>query len=808
MLAKHPGLSAVSVIGIAVATAVGAGAFGVIDAVTNPAMPIHQDERVVSLINTNAAQAQNPDRQSLHHFLHWRQSLRTVHDLAAFSGVRRNLIVPGGATEPIRAARMTASGFRVARVAPLLGRPLLEADDRAGAPAVVVVAYDEWKRVFSGDPAIIGRRVRIGAEEHIVVGVMPEGFHFPVRHRYWIPLRLDSAALESAEGPELDVFGRLADGVTLEAAQQELTMLRHRMRSSQPTRDGQLYPRVLPFTYPFMQIHGPGALWMLRGLKLAVALLLVVVAVNVSILIYARTAARTGEIAVRTALGASRRRIVTQLFAEALVLSALAATIGLVVASLALDASERFLDQAMGGELPFWLRFGVSMRLTAYVAGLAVLTSVIVGVVPALKATGRDIQGQLQRLGSRGSKMYLGRTWTMLIVAQVAVAVAALPFGVHIAAQSMYRATAAPGYAVDEFLQASLWFEGDASLAVDAAADQANRAGLREKGAELVRRLESEPAVVGVTFATALPGGEGLDRVALEVDGAAGRHQVSVNHVDVDFFEVYGIWSVAGRRFGAPDGVPGANTAIVNRVLAERLLGDRDVVGRRVRRLMWTSTGDMQAGPWLRIVGVVPETGVQGDFEPTEPTLYQPSAPGEIDGALAVRLRSGASPAGFVSRLRALAAEVDPALHLDELRTAVDADREQRRGLMYVALGVVTVTASVLLLSAAGMFAMMSFIVARRRREIGIRAALGAAPGRLLRSIFARAGAQLGAGVLAGLALAVLVDVGMGGGPLSREGIVLIPAVAVLMLGIGLLAALVPARNGLAVQPTEALREE
>ena len=248
-------------------------------------------------------------------------------------------------------------------------------------------------------------------------------------------------------------------------------------------------------------------------------------------------------------------------------------------------------------------------------------------------------------------------------------------------------------------------------------------------------------------------------------------------------------------------------------MFAERFLGGGPVLGRRVRLLDRRSggePGDVEAGPWLEIVGVVPDFAVQlSDFDPADPKLYLPMALARAPTVLnlAVRIRGGSAPA-FAGRLRDIAAAVDPALQLHELQSAADVERQARQALLFLALGIAAVTASVLLLSATGIYAMMSFTVARRRREIGIRAALAADPRRILTGVFARASAQLGAGVLSGLVLAAAVDRVVGGGPLEGKGVVLLPVVAALMMAVGLLAALGPARRGLAVQPTEALREE
>lgn len=201
MLAKYPGLSLVSVIGISVAIAIGAGGFGLIHATVDAPLPLDEGERIVTVHNADAAKPFNQDQQTAHDFLQWRDQLTTVRDLAAFTPRSTSLFIPGGSVDQVRIAHMTPSGFRVARVAPILGRPLLDDDERPGAPPVLVIAHEEWQHRFGGDPGIIGWPVRLDGETHTVVGVMPEGFRFPVNHHYWVPLRLDPSAHEIGGGP-------------------------------------------------------------------------------------------------------------------------------------------------------------------------------------------------------------------------------------------------------------------------------------------------------------------------------------------------------------------------------------------------------------------------------------------------------------------------------------------------------------------------------------------------------------------------------------------------------------------------------
>ncbi|MGI9181348.1 MAG: ABC transporter permease [Longimicrobiaceae bacterium] len=319
MLIKHRGLTLIGGFAIAVAIAVGAIAFEAISEVLDPAVPLQEGERLVSLQYATDTPG-NPERRVLHDFVAWREELVSVEHLGAFRTVEHNLVSGEGPPEPIKVAEITASGFRVARAAPLLGRYLIPDDERDGAQPVVVIGHEAWQSRFSGDPDIVGRTIQLGAAPHIVVGVMPEGFQFPVSHQFWVPLRADPSAYERLQGPALYVFGRLAPGVTLEEAQAEITTIGRRAAAAYPETHERLRLRVLPYTREHLDLEHPLVRVALRILQLLVSGLLVVVAVNLAVLQYARTVARLGEIAVRSALGASRRRILAQLFVESLVL--------------------------------------------------------------------------------------------------------------------------------------------------------------------------------------------------------------------------------------------------------------------------------------------------------------------------------------------------------------------------------------------------------------------------------------------------------------------------------------------------------
>jgi predicted permease len=802
ILAKSPGLSLVGGLGIAVAVALAAAGYAVVNSYSYPDVPLDQGDRLVALMKFDP-QARREEDRLLYDFLAWRRELRTVTDVGAFRTIRRNLVSESGQIEPITLAEMTASGFRAARVPPLRGRVLIDADEQPGAPAVVVIGHDVWQSRFARDPSIVGRQLRIGREAHTIVGVMPEGFAFPVSHHYWVPLRIDSRAVVApGTGPSLNVFGRLAAGVTRESAEAELRVVTRRPSIGGPPELAALQARVLPYPEVFMHGEVGGSNETMAAARFMLALFLLVVAMNVGVLVYARTVMRTGEIAVRTALGATRARIVAQLFAEAFVLSALSSLVGLAVVAVGLRMFDAALADMLDGDVPFWMHAGVSFGTVVYTLALATLAAVIVGVLPALRATGSKLRGAMGSLGS-GAKAQLGATWTVLIVAQVAITVAVLPPALLKGWEVIQEARRPQSFAAGEYLTTRFAVESDAdpsAIATDTA-----RAILHR----LIARLAIEPGVAGTSITTDAPW-EG-NGASLEADrGVADAKRAIILNVDTSFFRLFGARMIAGRAFNASD-VPlrsADRPVIVSRSFVTEILGGGEAVGRRVRYQSFSK--DPQ--PWLTIAGVV-EDFPPGNSNATESTkrgarMYQLAMPGELTDALLTIRLSGQTPETFMPALRRIAASVDPMLQLSHMSTLDAMYRDYTKGGAQLALVVALVTAVVILLSGAGIHALMSFAVNQRRREIGIRAALGAPAGRILRSVLTRATRQLALGFGIGLVVTVAIDRASGGALLSGTGLLVVPVTVALMLVVGLLAATGPARRGLRVEPTEALRAE
>jgi putative ABC transport system permease protein len=822
MLLRYPALSLVSVLGMSVGITIAAGAFTGASMMMGTTLPLPEGDRLVSLLNWDASTSSR-ELRLLYDLEAWRDA-KSVEDLSVSRNVQRNLIVGGRAPEVVLVAEISASAFRAARVGASRGRTLLPEDERAGAPDAMVIGHDEWVRRFGADPDIIGQSVGLGPTVYTIVGVMPEGFGFPTYHSFWIPWRLDAAAYAPRSGPGINVFGRLAPGATLESVQAELTAISRRLAAASPATHEHLRPLVMAYAHAFSEIEDSEDALAVYAIEIAIVLLLVLICVNVAILVYARTATRQGEIAVRGALGASRRRIVAQLFVEALMLAGVSAVIGIGLTAVGLRQLESAL-RPLVGSWPFWFSLELQTSTVIYVVGLTLFAAAIVGVTPALKATGRHVHTRLQTLSpGAGSRMQMGRLWMVLIVAQVAFTVAILPMATYFAWSSL-RLQSGGGYATAEFLSASLSLDSTATPLTGKAFAARYSGAL----AEIERRLKDDSRVREVTFSLTSPGREvavvlEAEGVPVPVDPVDARilegtkrgTLVRLNRVAPNFFSAFDVPVSIGRGLTAADasagdggGPPGV---LVSRGLVDQVFSGANPLGRRIKyvgRSSEVASKNVVLERWYEIVGVVPDFPVRGPFDDeSEGRVYHAVAAGDLYPArLNVRARTG-DPAALADPLRGLSASIDPDVLLLDVSTAEIAFRQAQGMMRLIGVSLGLVILSVILLSSAGIYSLMSFTVARRRREIGIRAALGADRNRILVGIFSRVLAQLGAGAVLGLIAAVGLEQILEGDMIQDYRAMLLPLVVLLMMTLGVIAAIGPVRQGLRIQPIEALRDE
>ncbi|MDQ3421634.1 MAG: ABC transporter permease [Acidobacteriota bacterium] len=551
MTVRHPALSAIAIFGITVAIAMSATMFTLVGEQLNPSdLPLPDGRRIVALQQWDSA-SNVPQPLGAPDLIAWREQLSTVRHLGAFRTLTRNLIVPPAAPQPIAVAEMSAAGFEVAGVAPAMGRAIRPEDEQPGAAAVVVIGHAEWRSRFGANPGVLDMTVQLGATHYTIVGVMPEGFAFPINHAYWIPLRLDAFTPPAGGGQPLTAFGQLAGGATLQSAQAELTAIGERARTVSPTTHQHLRPRVVSYAYQFSAMEQPDNKLALQLARFFITLLLVVISINVAVLVYARTAARQAEIAVRTALGASRGRIIAQMFTEGLVLAGFGALAGVPLAAVALRQIRQAVLQEEGA-LPFWYRFTISGDTIAYVVALAAMAAAVIGALPAWKATGSRIQNRLQALtAGGGSGMHLGRVWTALILLQVAFAVALLPMVLVRTSEIAAEGTAPFGFAADEYLMAQLSVEQPSTG--QTAPVQSNES-LARQYREIEQRITETGTVRAITFSSFAPGSE--PDVVVRSDVGATDASVEVNRVAVNFFDTFGVRILTGRNFMNADAAP------------------------------------------------------------------------------------------------------------------------------------------------------------------------------------------------------------------------------------------------------------
>jgi putative ABC transport system permease protein len=812
MLAKYPGITLVGGLAMAFAIWFGTVTFEMIGQFIYPTIPLPGGERLVKIQNWDVARSAAEPRV-VHDFLIWRDQLRTVTDLGAFRDVPRNLTAPGGEIREVRVAEMTTAGFTLSSVKPLMGRTLNANDERGESPPVVVIGYEVWRDRFGSDPAILGKSVKMGEAFASVVGVMPKGYAFPVAHEAWMPLRVERLERTPRTGVAITVFGRLAEGKSLEDVQAELDLVGRRMSAEFKQTHEHLKPRVAAYADSFTP---GGDMAMQVGINVMIIALLALICGNVALLLFARAATRESELTVRSALGASRGRLVMQLFAEALVLGGVAAALGVAAAALTLRLyGMEYLKVGIGTTLPFWINTDLSPLTVLYAIGLTVLGAVIAGVLPALRVT-RGISAKL-RQGTAGSGLRFSGVWTFVIVAQVAATVV-LPAIVMLENNEMSRVqTADIGIPAKEYLGMRVETEGPPmglGTDVEREAQMNRRAQARQT---LSQRVANEPGVLGVTFVSSLPGtshGGARFQFADSTLVPPGTRVASLAYVDLNYFSVLQAPILSGRAFHSGDLTPGARSVIVDVRFINEAFGGGSPLGRRIRIGRSDSS-------WWEIVGVVKELGMSSPVERgIDPGVYIPVPPGFLDSPYMLIHASGDLLA-MSPRLRTIAEAVDPGMRLNEI-VRMDLASDDLVWFLKIWRQITSVlTGIAVLLSLAGIFAVLSFTVSKRTREIGVRVAVGASPRRIVSTIFRRPLTQVSVGIVVGAILvgvgSVIVrnhipdsDMGMhtfkGGMPLGQLAVLV--TYSATMLGVCLLACIVPTRRALSVQPTEALRAE
>jgi predicted permease len=794
---RNPGLSLAVVATLALALAANAAVFGVLNAVLLERLPYRDPDRVVFVAHHYARMQASGSVPGL---LDYRREARAFEGIAASAPGSANL-TGGGDPERLDGLVVTANFFEVLGVDAARGRTFLPGEDQPGRADVVVISHGLWQRRFGGDPGLLGPALQIDGAPRVLVGIMPEGFR---RGRgwgrenladVWVPLELTEARRdESRRGDEfLDVYARLTPGVSLEQAQADIDRVAAAIRARLPDRYTEVagwHHRLLPLKEEIAAPLRP----LLLALLGAVLALLLIAATNIAGLLLARAAARRRETSIRAALGAGRARLVRQLLTESAVLACVAVVAGLGVARIAVGVLEG-LDRVT---LPRAQPIELDARVLGFTLAVALLALLVGGLIPALQGATRDLMAGLRSRAAGGGTPL--RTRRILVVAQTGVALALL-----VATGLMLRSLGRLGEVEMGFRpQDRLVFR--VALPASRYGDAAARVAFAEALLERVRAL---PGARRAAAVHGLPLSGELNSGSFEIEGRVQRPDQPEPHAQSwsatpGYFETLGIPLREGRLFETRDAAGAPPVAIVSRTLAERYWPDESAVGRRID--FEGSDGDRR---WREIVGVVGDVRSRGPDAEPRPQLYTPWAQRPFRSASFV-LHAAGEPLGLIAGVRAALRGVDPEQPLYGVTTLATLAREAVGGRRAVAMALSGFAMAALLLAALGLYALLAYTVRERSGEIGVRMALGAAPGDLVRQ-FVREGLAL---ALPGLALGAALAY-----PASRllEGLVFgvdlgdAPTwlgVALTLVVAALAASAIPAWRAARVDPLVALRAD
>jgi putative ABC transport system permease protein len=792
-LLRSPGFTAIALLTLALGIGANSAVFSVVRAVLLRPLPYPAPERLVRVYTIG--REGDLSVFSPANFRDARTANRSLEHMSFATRAGLNLTGRGDAIQ-LDAARVGQDFFQTLGVRPLLGRWLLPEENEPGRDRVVVLSHALWQQRFGGDAAIVGRTVRLDGEPYEVVGVMPEGFSYPEGREAWVPMEYDASFLgEQNRGSYfLPAFGRLKPGVSAEAAATELAAIGRRLEQEHPETNTGWKMTVVPLREAMVGEVRP-ALLVLLG---AVGLVLLIACANVANLLLARATAREGEMAVRAALGASRARMVRQLLTESLLLGTVGGGLGLL---LALWGAHWLLELRPRG-IPRLDGVGVDATVVAFTAGVAVITGLLFGVIPALQSTRAGLSGALKEggrgaLGRRGS----ARVRDALVVAEMALALVLLAGAGLLVRSFVTLRSVDPGFRGESVLTFGIQLP-------DAAYDtEQKRVEFHDR---LVERLEALPGARSAAVVSVIPLGNRASWQSFEV---AGREPAEHGNEPVlqvlaatpDYHRTLSIPLLAGRGLVPEDRSGAPRVAVLNESAVRRFFPDANPIGARI------TFDDLAADSvtWWEVVGVVGDVRQMSLEEGENPAVYLPEAQvGE--SVVDVVVRTAVPPMALAGPVKQAVAALDPNVPVSGLRPLQDAvARSVSQPRFYMTL--LSIFAAVALaLATIGIFGVVRYAVAQRTREIGIRMALGADSRSVIRLVvggaLTLAGAGVGLGVLGALAGTRLLSSLLYG--VSPTDPLTFVAVGALLFAAALLASLLPARRATRLDPNVALRAE
>ena len=783
---RSPALALSAVLALAMGVGFTTTMFSIVRGATR-SLPFDHPDQIVALTRTSMRGGFDLDPARFD-FVAWSRAQRSFSGLGAFEEQSMNLGGDDQRPERRTGAFVTPSTFPLLGVQPLRGRVLLDDDARSDAASVVVVGYDLWQARFAGDPNIVGRVIRIDGQPRTVVGVMPPRFGFPVRSAMWLPLVIESAPAPSRTSG-LKVFGRLRANVALSQARAELATIAAGLSRQYPATHKDLSARVIPFAEVEMAPNTNAILYLMLGV---VSFVLLIACANVANLLLARAAMRTRELAVRTALGASRARIVVLHVAESVALAMVGGLLGVVAANTAV----RFFAAATSDILDaFWVDFRIDWTVMVFATIAVAVAGIVPGLLPGLRASSTNVADVLKDASGGSTGLRVGRLARALVVAEVALATGFLIMTMT------FSKTAIALRAIDYPFDARRIFVAQIGLTQRAIGSADGRERLAR---DLTARLDAAPGVSASALVSVVPGrGAGNWSFSLDVPPsattAATQPTTGIVMITPRFFDVVGARVLRGRGIDQTDRPGAPIAAVVNTSWVRRFSPDREPLGRKI----WLGERT------LEVVGVVPDLQMQDPEDKRGDGMYvsmlqlQPYA-------LRVIARTQGDPLVLTNVVRDAAEAIDPDLPLFEVSSLYDAIYSEKKvldafGALFFGAGV-----GALLLTMVGLYGIVSFAVASRTREIGVRVALGASRGDIARLVLRQGSWLIGIGTAVGLAIAVGLSHALAATTefFQAAGALTYVAIASALVMTAAAGLLRPVRRALALQPVDALRRE
>jgi putative ABC transport system permease protein len=796
MLVKSPGYTLVAVIALALGISANTAIFSVVNAILLRPLPYKESDRIVVPVSTNATRGHTRSSVTYADYLDWKNETDIFESVAA---LRPQWVDLSGEGEPerVQALHVSEDYFSVMASPPAIGRTFSADDYREGAETVLVLSYGLWQRRFGGDTGVLDQRLLLNGRPYPVIGVMPKDSQWPDDVEIWVPLAVGpnpSPDLLRRDNMVFNAVARLKPGVSVDRATAAMETIALRLEQEFPESRKGWSNRALPLRAYIVddQLH-----LALVVLLAAVGFVLLIACVNVANLLLARAATREREMAIRMALGSGRARLVRQMLTESLLLALAGGGVGLMLALWGVD----LLTSLAPRDLALINEVSVDGRVLAFTLAVSLVTAVVFGLLPALQASKLNLTESLKE-ASRGAtaSRRSSRTRSALVIAEVMLSVVLL-VGAGLLVRSFMRLQEVdPGFKVDNLVKMSI---------NAATARYPERPAVAAFYENVVERVKAMPGIESAAVSSAVPLGGGgfyLGRVFL-IEGhpeppGGPDHPAQWNVIGPGYFNTMGMTLLEGRDFDNRDTADSNKVIIINQTLARQMFPDQSPLGKRIRS--WRDENQLR-----EIVGVVQDVRYYGQDDELRGLVYVPHAQ-DSWRSMVLSVRTTADPSGMINALRERIWSVDKNMAIAQLKTMREVLDESMASRRFSMLLLVGFAATAMLLAAVGLYGVLSYSIAQRRQEIGLRMALGAGRGDVVKLVVVYGARLMLVGLALGLAAAFALTRLMGSllYEVSASDPMTFAAISLVLVVVGLAAILVPALRATRVDPIVALRYE